>query len=123
MANNKLAGDEGEDLAAEFLKRRGLKIIERNFRTRNGEIDILAIDKREKEPALVCIEVKTRSQSAFGTPLESITYFKLKALKRTLEMYKSTHRGLPDSLRIDAVSVYKSPTGEVQIEHHENIVD
>jgi len=94
-------GKRGEDLAVEFLKKKGFKIIDRNFRIRGGEIDIVALEK----DVLVFIEVKTRSSSEFGSPLESITYWKLKALVKTAQFYKIKHRGLPDAMRIDAVSV------------------
>ena len=91
----------GEDKACEYLKKLGFKIIERNFRRGYGEIDIVAIDK----DVLVFVEVKTRTSSFYGTPLEAITYWKLKALIKTAEFYKLTHPKLPESLRIDAVSV------------------
>lgn len=91
----------GEDKACEYLKKLGFKIIERNFRRGYGEIDIVALDK----DVLVFVEVKTRTSSFYGTPLEAITYWKLKALIKTAEFYKLTHPKLPESLRIDAVSV------------------
>lgn len=91
----------GEDKACEYLHQHGYKIIERNFRKSYGEIDIVATDK----DTLVFIEVKTRTSNSFGSPLESITYWKLKSLIKTAQYYKMTHPKLPDSLRIDAVSV------------------
>ena len=91
----------GEDKACEFLRKLGFKILERNYRKTYGEIDIIAIDK----DVLAFIEVKTRTSGQFGTPLESITHWKLKSLIKTAQFYKLTHRNLPDALRIDAVSV------------------
>jgi len=91
----------GEDKACEYLKKLGLKILERNYRKTYGEIDIIALDK----DVLAFIEVKTRTSSQFGTPLESITYWKLRSLVKTAQYYKMTHPKLPESLRIDAVSV------------------
>lgn len=123
MLDKKATGNYGEDLAVKYLSRKGFQIIERNFRTRNGEIDIVAIDRRGKQPVLVCIEVKARSSRDYGTPLEAITYFKLKALIRTLQYYKSTHKGLPEFMRIDAVTIEKSSSGEYCVEHFENISD
>jgi putative endonuclease len=91
----------GEDKACEYLRKLGFKIIERNYRKTYGEIDIVAIEKN----VLAFIEVKTRTSNQFGSPLEAITYFKLKSLIKTAEYYKMTHKNLPESLRIDAVSV------------------
>ena len=91
----------GEGKACEYLKKFGYKIIERNFRKGYGEIDIVAIH----ENILVFIEVKTRTSGSFGSPLEAITFWKLKSLIKTAQYYKMIHPKLPDSLRIDAVSV------------------
>lgn len=100
-------GKRGEDLAVAYLKKNGFRIIDRNFRIRGGEIDIIAIDaspENEKE-TLVFIEVKTRSSLEFGTPLEAITSWKLNALIKTAQFYKTKHPKLPDLMRIDAVAV------------------
>lgn len=91
----------GEQLATDFLKKQGYKIIERNFRKGYGEIDIIALD----HGVLVFVEVKTKTSLAFGDPLEKIGYFKLRTLTRGAQFYKSLHPNLPDALRIDAVSV------------------
>lgn len=107
---------EGEEIAAEYLKNKGYKIIDRNFRARNTELDIVAVHK----DILVFIEVKTRSSDKFGTPLEQIAYFKLKSLIKAAEFYKISHKNLPDQMRIDAISVQYSST-EPKIEHVENI--
>lgn len=91
----------GEDKACEYLRKLGFKIIERNFRKGYGEIDVVALDK----DVLVFVEVKTRTSNQFGSPLEGITYWKLKSLIKTARYYKMTHRSFPESLRIDAVAV------------------
>jgi putative endonuclease len=106
MTTSKIAeGKKGEDLATEYLKKQGYKIIERNFKGRYGEIDIIALDHSTKPETLVFIEVKTRSSNQFGSPLEAITPWKLKAVTRTAEYYKLTHSNLPDRMRIDAVGI------------------
>lgn len=107
--DKKIEGELGETLAVAFLKKNNFRIIERNFRMRNGEIDIIAIDTHEKPPVLSFVEVKTRKTTEFGMPLESIGYYKLQALYRTAQYYKLSHPQLPDSLRIDAVSVLLNP--------------
>ncbi len=103
--DKKIAGELGESIAITYLKKQKFRILERNFRTRNGEIDIIAIDTNERPPILSFIEVKTRKTSDFGTPLEAIGYYKLRTLVRTAEFYKVTHKNLPETMRIDAVSI------------------
>lgn len=94
-------GELGENLAVEYLKKHGYKILERNFRIRGGEIDIIGIDG----DTLVFIEVKTRRSNEFGTPLEAITPWKLRTLIKSAEFYKAKHPRLPDAMRIDAVGI------------------
>lgn len=109
---------KGEDLASEYLRKRGYKIIERNFRKDYGEIDIIAIFK----DILVFVEVKTRASNNFGTPFESITHWKLNTLLKTAQFYKLKNPKLPDALRIDAISVTIDKVGgSSEIEHIENI--
>ena len=113
----------GEDKACRYLQKNGYKIIERNFRKGYGEIDIIAIDSSDsKEKILVFVEVKTRTSNSFGSPLEAITYWKLKTLIKTAQFYKMTHPKLPDGLRIDAISVVLSDQKLVEnLEHIKNI--
>lgn len=109
---------KGEELATKFLKDKGYKIIDRNFRKGYGEIDIIAV----KDKTLVFVEVKTRTSAKFGTPLEQISYFKLKSLVKTAQFYKHLNPKLPDSLRIDAVGVILDGNNSlINIEHLENI--
>lgn len=108
----------GEDLACEFLKKKGYKIIERNFRKGYGEIDIVCI----KNKTLIFVEVKTRTSNAFGTPIEAISYYKLKSLIKTAEFYSHLHPEFPSALRIDAISIKLDVSGKASsIEHTENI--
>ena len=112
----------GEDKACEYLRKKGYKIIERNFRKGYGEIDIIAIDSSESEKVLTFVEVKTRTSNQFGSPLESITPWKLKSIIKTAQFYKMIHPNLPDSLRIDAISVVLSDQNLVEnLEHVKNI--
>jgi len=108
-------GNRGEQFAVEYLVSRGFEIIERNFRIRGGEIDIIAIeiDPRTEEKTLVFLEVKTRSSGDYGTPLEAIGYYKLRALIKATQFYKMKHPRLPDLMRIDAVSVLLNDEGQL----------
>ncbi|MBI2613211.1 MAG: YraN family protein [Candidatus Levybacteria bacterium] len=113
----------GEDKACEYLKKLRFKILERNFRKGYGEIDIVAIDPSagSGQEVLAFIEVKTRTSTQFGSPLEAITYWKLKSLIKTAQFYKLTHPNLPESLRVDAVSVILNGNEVQNIELTRNI--
>lgn len=99
--NKTALGKYGEDLACVYLKKSGYRIIERNFRIRGGEIDIIALDKK----TIVYVEVKTRSSHQFGLPEESVTYHKLRFLERASKFYRLQRKNLPELERIDVVSV------------------
>jgi len=107
---------EGEEIAEKYLQKLGFKIIDRNFRARNTELDIVAIH----DNTLIFVEVKTRSTNKFGTPFEQIAYFKLKSLIKAAQHYKITHKNLPDLMRIDAVSV-QFDLKEPKVKHIQNI--
>ena len=94
-------GKYGEDLACRYLQKQGYKILERNFRIRGGEIDIVALDGK----TLIYVEVKTRTSHQFGLPEESITPFKISFLKRAAKFYRNSRRNLPNLERIDAVAI------------------
>lgn len=116
--NNLPLGRFGEDLAAKHLKSLGFKIIERNFRSRVGEIDIIVQEKN----TLVFIEVKTRFGDKYGKPEEAITPWKIKSIIRTAQFYKMIRPKLPESLRVDAIVIELSPAGKVErLEHLQNI--
>lgn len=96
-----MLGKKGEDLACEYLKRHGYRIIGRNFKFHYGELDIIAV----KEETLVFIEVKTRVGRAFGLPEEAVTPRKLREVIKTAQFYKSLHQELPERLRIDVIGI------------------
>lgn len=115
-------GKKGEEVATQYLQKKGYKIIDRNFRKGYGEIDIVAIETSKKlEKILVFIEVKTRTSNQFGSPLEAITPWKLKILTKTAQFYKLIHPKLLNSLRIDAISILLSGNQVKEIEHVKNI--
>lgn len=116
MSTSKITeGKKGEEVAAVYLKQNGFTIIERNFRIRGGEIDIIALDSTNGsgQEVLVFIEVKTRTSSRYGTPLEAIGYWKLKSLVKTAQFYKMKNPKLPDAMRIDALGVQFGPNDQV----------
>jgi len=107
----------GEDIATSYLKKKGYRIIERNFRKGYGEIDIVAVH----ENILVFAEVKTRTTGLYGGAIEAISYLKLQKLIRTCEYYKMLHPKLPESLRIDAILIDLENGEAKNIQHIENI--
>ncbi len=112
-------GDIGEELARKFLKKKGYRIHETNFRCREGEIDIIA----EHKDYLVFVEVRTRTGSSFGSPEESVTFAKKEKLIATALAYMSSHKDLPDNWRIDFVGIELNQKGKAsRIELIENAV-
>jgi putative endonuclease len=118
-SKRKEVGAIGEKLAADFLKKRGYKIIQRNFRCREGEIDIIA----QKDECLVFVEVRTKKNTAFGTPEESVTLSKREKLISLANAYIQAYNKPPQSWRIDVVAVELTPDNRVsRLEHIENAV-
>jgi putative endonuclease len=97
----------GEKLALGVLKKRGYHILETNFRCREGEIDIVA----KQRDCLVFVEVRAKRSLAFGTPEESLSPRKQARVRRAARRYVQTHKGLPESWRIDFVGIELSPEG------------
>ena len=100
----------GEKLAKDFLKKRGYHVLETNYRTPDGEVDIVA----KQKDTLVFIEVRAKKSLNFGTPEESITPTKMERLRLVAEHYRQTHENLPPSWRIDVVAVVMDKRGKVQ---------
>lgn len=98
---NRLAGIAGEIKASEYLRKNGYKILEKNFRTPFGEIDIVA----RRTDLIIFVEVKTRTTSSLGPPYLAVTPAKVRHLVKNAWCYLKC-RGLADSSwRIDIVSV------------------
>jgi len=103
-------GSAGERLAAAELARWGYHICELNYRSRFGEIDIVAQEAGE----LVFVEVKTRRSNAFGLPEEAVTARKQCKLQAVAQAYLEEHQRSDMPWRIDIVAVQLSPAGHVQ---------
>jgi putative endonuclease len=104
---NRAKGIRGEDAAVACLKKEGYRIIERNYRCRYGEIDIIAMDKQE----VAFVEVKGRESDFFGSPEEAIGADKQKKISRTALHYLQ-ERGLSDrNARFDVVAIRFTPQG------------
>jgi putative endonuclease len=106
-------GKLGEDLAAEYLHQAGYVILERNFRTPLGEIDLIA----RHQDRVVFVEVKTRRHQSFGTPQEAVTTQKLARLHKLASYYlKARHLGTPP-VRFDVVAITWNPERPPQVLH------
>ena len=100
-AAEKTLGAWGEEQAARYLRRRGWRIVERNYTVRQGEIDLIAHDGG----TLCFVEVKVRSNLRYGLPREYVTYSKREKLRTTAEYYLATHDA--DAVcRFDVAEVY-----------------
>ena len=112
MDHRQSLGKRGEDLACAELEKRGYVIVDRRFRTRCGEIDIVARDGG----VLVFVEVKARSGSRFGTPFDSVTWQKRQRIGRMAASYLCAKRMAGTACRFDVVAVVEqrgTPTIEL----------
>ena len=95
-------GKFGEDVATRFLQQKDYKILERNFRCKQGEIDIIA----KENNYLVFVEVKTRSNLYFGTLAEAVTYSKRQHIIKSAKVYLKINNIKDILIRFDVVEVY-----------------
>ena len=109
MTHRQSLGRRGEALAHRHLESLGYAIIETNYRTRGGEIDLVA----EHDGKLVFVEVRTTSTRKFGLPEESITRKKQEHLISTARHYLNTRDSTDRDWRVDVVAVEFGPSGRV----------
>jgi len=117
MNHNQQIGKWGEEIAAEYLVQKGYMILEKNFRTPFGEIDIIA----QIEGLIVFVEVKARTSTSFGLPEEALTWRKLSHMK-SCAIYYAGQKEI-DTWQCDAISVEGKPGLSPQIEHFENVTN
>jgi putative endonuclease len=115
--NKKDMGYLGEQVATEYLEKNNYKILDRNFYCRQGEIDIIAKDKKE----IVFIEVKTRTNYNFGKPSEAINNIKQKHLYKTARYFLYKNNLLNCLIRFDAIEVLIL-NGKIKINHLKQIM-
>ncbi len=107
-----LLGQKGEDIAVGFLERAGYKVLDRNFRCRNGEIDIIALDGK----SIVFVEVKTRNKENFGPPKLAVNWRKQKQLIKVALTYLKQKRLMDRPARFDVVGIIIRGDKEEEIE-------
>jgi len=113
MADKDDLGRLGEQLAAEYLQQAGIRILDRNWRCAEGELDIVAAERR----VLIACEVKTRSGLGFGSPLEAVSRRKQARLRRLAISWIRAHGVLFDEVRIDVIGLVRDRAGHFTIEH------
>ncbi len=108
-------GDRGENLAAEYLERKGFRILERQLRGLYGELDLVALDA----DTVVFIEVKTRATSAAGDPTEAVTLVKQKKITQSALAYLKRRGWLERRSRFDVVSIlWNGVGGTPDVKHY-----
>lgn len=112
-SHNQRTGARGEQIAAGWLRGRGLQVLATNWRCRAGEIDIVARDG----PALVVVEVKTRSSMRYGSPAEAVRGVKLQRLRRLAAEFLAQSPQRYPAVRIDVIAVLLRPDGRAWVNH------
>jgi putative endonuclease len=113
MAAKDVLGKAGEEAAVIYLERRGFRILDRNWRCADGEIDIVAVDRH----TFVVCEVKTRSGTRYGTPLEAVGRNKRLRLRRLAAQWLSAHGIRFDQIRIDVLGLLRDGADGFTVEH------
>ncbi|MEW6009324.1 MAG: YraN family protein [Candidatus Omnitrophota bacterium] len=101
MKDSRLIGIDAESVAVDFLEKQGYKILEKNFRTKLGEIDIIAKDKN----TICFVEVKSRANTSRGLPEEAINSFKRRKISRTALAFLKQKNLMDSDARFDVVSI------------------
>lgn len=111
-ANQRL-GDEGEELAVAYLTRKGYRIVERNFRCKGGEVDIVARDGA----TLVFVEVKTRRDLSYGPPQLAVTPFKQRQISKAALTWLARAKKPDAAARFDVVAITLLADAPPELEH------
>jgi putative endonuclease len=105
-------GDAGEDAVAAWYENAGYRVVDRNWRCRDGELDVVVT----RGDTLVFCEVKTRASTRFGAPVEAVTATKQRRLRRLAARWLAEHDTRRRTLRFDVASVTRAPDGRLAIE-------
>jgi putative endonuclease len=115
--SRKQLGVRGGGFDCAELERQGVRVLERNWRCRLGEIDIVAAETGEAGLTLVFCEVKCRSGTGFGHPLEAITFAKMRTLRQLAALWMREHRVKASAIRLDAIGVVLAPGVPASLTH------
>jgi len=111
-------GRYGEDLAARHVQEAGWRVLDRNWRCRDGELDLVGLDGDE----LVVVEVKTRRTSTYGHPAEAVTRLKLARVRRLAAAWLAAHDVRVASVRVDVIAIVLPRRGSAVVEHLVGVV-
>ena len=117
--NNQIVGSSGEKLAYRYLKSLGYRVMESNFQTALGEIDLVAY----QDQTLIFVEVKTRRSKKWGTPFMAVTATKQKKIIQVALEYIQVKKPRYDDLRFDIISIVWLPEKEPHMEHFPGAFD
>ena len=112
-------GNRGEEIACRYLRQMGYEVLERNFRCKIGEIDIVARDGK----VTVFVEVKARKSKTYGKPKEAISFHKQKKLVQLAQYYMKKHHLFDTSARFDVIGIKWTENGRYNIELIQNAFD
>lgn len=118
LTPTRLLGDRGEAAAERLLKRRGYRVLDRNWRFRQWELDLVCRDG----DTVVFVEVKTRGAGTMGTPMDGLTRSKQTRLVKAASQYLTRHDLWDEPCRFDLVAVVDTD-GELVVDHIENAFD
>ena len=118
MQNSKqLLGATGEEIAVDYLVSQGYVVFDRNWRSKSGEINIIASEKFNSQDELIFIEVKTRSSRDYGDPIQAITATKYLRMYRLALEWLSENSASREAWRLDVISIVISRAQEIEIDH------
>lgn len=108
--NKRSFGKKNEDLAVDFLQRKGYTILQRNFYTRYGEIDIVAL----RDDTVVFVEVRSLSKTDFGLPQESLNKTKIKKIIKTAEYFLYKNNLTDKNIRFDVIAIFQESITHIE---------
>lgn len=114
MAQHNELGKIGEQLATDYLLKKGYEIVVRNYVFQKAEIDIIA----KHNNLMICVEVKTRNSAFFGDPQQFVTPSKIKLLVKAMDNF-ITSNNIELETRFDIIAILKNKTTE-ELTHYEN---
>lgn len=114
MTYQKDIGKKGELIAASYLEKKGYEIIDMNYTTRYGELDLVALER----DCVVFVEVKTRKFNTYGLPEDNVTVQKLSKIEKAALVWLQSHPESPDDWRVDVISIIIGSDGNAQDVQH-----
>ncbi|APF39966.1 YraN family protein [Neomicrococcus aestuarii] len=117
MGHNQILGADGEELVRDFVEQRGMRVLDRNWRCAQGELDLVA----EDVGYLVAIEVKTRSGVGYGHPAEAVNRTKIARLNRLLRAWALEHSRPFSRQRIDVAAVTMKLSAPPSVDYYSGV--